>query len=268
LEREILGKNSPKGAEPRKKLVGVFSTMEMKKVGTGTTMRKTKAKQYWLVKELEEGRVEVQPVTEKLIPVGKKRTVAMEDLLERFEPEPEFIVGLSFEQKGGETGRAIGEFMGAGLGAEAGIEDFDVSGSPESMEKNARAGFGLGLTYLKRGNLQKAQELFERLAALEADFVPGHKRMFNDFGVSLRKENLYDTALKHYMRALKLSGGKDDNLLHNIARAYFEKNDIKNAVKYLESSLRLNPRHKESKQFLNYIKKNRKDAVTPIRMDF
>ena len=128
--------------------MGVFSTMEVKKLGTGTTLRRTKAKQYWLVNENEDGRVEVQPVNEKLIPVGRKRTVTMEDLLERFEPEPEFIVGLAAYRKTEEPDRDGRKSMAA-TGVELDVEGFDISGSPESMEKNARAGFGLGLTYLK-----------------------------------------------------------------------------------------------------------------------
>lgn len=233
------------------KVSGVFSTLEIKKVGAGTTQRRTKAKQYWLVNELDGDQAEIQPINENLVPIGKKRIIRLEDLLERFEPEPEFYV---------KTGRASPEAWQelkerqAGGEVEISLEGFDLTGSPEDVEKSARSSFGLGLTYLKRGNREKAEDIFRRLAEVEADFVPAHKHMFNDFGMSLRKQSLLDLALKHYLRALKLAGD-DENLLHNIARAYFEKKDLPMAIQALEKSLTINPNLAASRKFLRYIKR-------------
>lgn len=233
------------------KVSGVFSTQEIKKVGAGATQRRTKTKQYWLVNELDGGQAEIQPINENLVPIGKKRIIRLEDLLERFEPEPEFYV---------KTGRASMEAWQelkdrTGEGAvEISLEGFNLTGSPEDVEKSARSSFGLGLTYLKRGNREKAEDIFRRLAEVEADFVPEHKHMFNEFGVSLRKQSLLDLALKHYLRALKLAGD-DENLLHNIARAYFEKKDIPMAVQALEKSLAINPGLVASRKFLRFIQR-------------
>ncbi len=283
---------------------GVFSTMETRKVGTGTTLRKTKVKQYWLVNQLDQELAEVQPINDKLIPVGKKRSIAVSTLLERFAPEPDFYLSptgfppepsesqLDMEEAAPEepaepphTEPPHPEPLPAeplpGLKVE--IEGFELTGSAEDIEKSARAGFGLGITYLRRGNQEKAEDIFSRLAEMDAAFVPEHKHMFNDFGVSLRKQSLFDMALKHYLRALELAG-EDDHLLHNIARAYFEKKDIKNCVRYLEKSLEVNPGLTVSQQFLRYLerqengprkgpgsgrrRKKGKAASGPIRLDF
>lgn len=252
-------------AKPRaEKVSGVFSTLEVKKVGTGTTQRRTKAKQHWLVNELDDGQVEIQPINENLAPVGKKRVIRLEDLLERFEPEPDFYVHGAAGAKR-EAWRELKNRTGPGA-VEIDLEGFNLTGSPEDVEKSARSGFALGLTYLKRGNLQKAQEIFERLAEVKADFAPEHKHMFNEFGVSLRKQSLFDLALKHYLRALELAGD-DENLHHNIARAHYQKNDIAAAVQALEKSLAINPRLKASRQFLRFIQRTRKDAAGPIVID-
>lgn len=269
---------------------GVFSTLETRKVGTGATVRKTKVKQYWLVNQLDEELAEVQPISDKLIPVGKKRSIAVSTLLERFSPEPDFYLAQpagfppepSDSQLDLDEGPAPPPEPEPLPGLKVEIEGFDLTGSAEDIEKSARAGFGLGLTYLRRGNLEKAEEIFTRLAEMDAAFVPEHKHMFNDFGVSLRKQSLFDTALKHYLRALELAG-EDDHLLHNIARAYFEKHDLGNCVKFLEKSLEINPDLKVSQQFLRYIERQGGDEgggrqgkakgkkgkpSGPIRLDF
>jgi tetratricopeptide (TPR) repeat protein len=256
----------------------VFSTRETRKVGTGQTQRRTTVTQYWLVRQTAPDQAEVQPINEQLIPVGRKRMVPLDILLERFTPEPDFYI-----QRPDRARREDGPDLRApepapeplpGLRVE--IEGFELSGSPEDVEKNARAGFGLGLTYLRRGNKAKAVDIFTRLAEMDAPFVPEHKHMFNDFGVSLRKQSLLDLALKHYLRALALAG-EDDHLLHNIARAYFEMQDLPNCIRYLEESLRINPDLTPSKQFLRHVtgrrngrkgEKNRAASRRPLRFDF
>ncbi|WP_461209221.1 tetratricopeptide repeat protein [Desulfocurvus sp. DL9XJH121] len=266
------------GKAQREPIHGVFSTMEIRKVGTGTTQRKTKVKQYWLVREVHENGedlAEVQPINEHLIPIGKKRTISVGTLLERFSPEPEFYISNQIPAPSEGEGSAILDLDDGELPApphpgtpRAEIEGFELSGAPEEMEKSARASFGLGLTYLKRGNQDKAEGIFLRLAEVDAPFSPAHKHMFNEFGISLRKEKLLGTALKHYLRALDLAPDEDENLLHNIARAYFEQRDFGNAVLFLEKSLQANPNLKESQLFLDYIQRRRKKSSAPIQMSF
>ena len=260
----------------REAIHGVFSTMETRKVGTGTTLRKTKVKQYWLVHETDDDLAEVQPINEQLIPIGKKRTISVGTLLDRFSPEPEFYISseVPAPTAASESLLDLGDAPAPVEPSQPepapklAIEGFDLSGPPEDMEKSARASFGLGLTYLKRGNLAKAEDIFDKLATVKAPFLPEHKHMFNEFGMSLRKEKLMDTALKHYMRALDLAPDEDENLLHNIGRAYFERKDIANAVKFLEKSLDANPKLNESRLFLNYIRRKHEAASGPVSLSF
>jgi tetratricopeptide (TPR) repeat protein len=235
------------GQGGRKPVNGVFSTMEVRTIGTGTTTRRSREKQYWLARESGAGMVEIQPINDKLIPVGPKRIVRIEDLLERFEPEPEFYVRQD------EQPRAPVPLPEIQAPAPKEKELFEY---PEDVEKSARASFGLGILYLKRGNLMKAKEIFDRLADAEANYRPRHKHMWNEFGISLRKERLPDAAVRHYQRAIALDD-KDDHLLMNIARAYYEQNDIPRAVRFLERSLELNPDLEYSRRFLDYIRRTR-----------
>lgn len=79
-----------------------------------------------------------------------------------------------------------------------------------------RANFGIGLTYLERGDNAKAQDIFQRLVKLEATFEPQHKHLFNEFGINLRKSKMLQESLDYYKRALELSPN-DESLYMNIA---------------------------------------------------
>jgi len=75
-----------------------------------------------------------------------------------------------------------------------------------------------------------------RLVGIDAAFSGEHKHLFNDFGINLRKNEMYDQAVEYYARALELSPN-DENLHYNIAKAHsFAGNDIK-ALEHLHSAL-------------------------------
>lgn len=229
---------------------GVFSTIERIQSGSGASKKVKTAKRFWLIHEKENGQAEATPVNENLIAIGEMKIVSLDNVLSVFQPEPDFYQHKQFFPSKDAKPKVPT------------IEGFEISGSPEEMEKNARASFGMGLMYLKQGNHERAQHVFEELAKVEVDLKPEHKHMFNDFGVSLRKQHLFDTALKHYLRAMTIASD-DDNLMHNIARAYYEKAEFHQAVVYLKKSLELNPEHEMSRRFLEWLKRKHKESLSP-----
>ncbi len=84
------------GPRGRERIKGVFSTQDVKKVGTGTTTRKTIQKGFWYAEETETGDIEVQPLNNNYVPSGPKRRITIDELLEKFAPEPEFYVQTVF----------------------------------------------------------------------------------------------------------------------------------------------------------------------------
>lgn len=238
----------------QEKIKGVFSTQSVVKVGTGTTQRKTIQKTFWFCEEEDDGTIQVQPLNVNYIPSGSKRDVPRDDFLSKFNPEPEFYVSTVFPKMQelnetivrGEKHRSRGAAYSA---------EFEFKQATNIDEDNVRANFGLGLTYLDRGEQTKANDIFKRLVNLEAAFEEEHKHLFNDFGINLRKNNMYDQALEYYLRAEGLVED-DENLFHNIARVYFEKGDLDNCVSYLKKSLVLNPRLEESVMFMDHLKRN------------
>ncbi|SMF19122.1 tetratricopeptide repeat protein [Desulfovibrio gilichinskyi] len=235
----------------KNEITGVFSTMTRSKVGIGTTTKKIMQKTYLFVKELAGDVFEVQPLNSNDVPSGIKHTVSKAEFWDNFEPEPEYyadvvlpkIMELEATIKRGEHHRDLSENYSA---------EYEFNSAVKIDKYNIRANFGLGLTYLDRGETERAGALFNRLINLEAIYEPEHKHLFNEFGMGLRKNGMLDQALKYYRKAESLCK-KDDNLCLNIARAYFEKSDIDGCLKYLNKSLKINPNHEEAGLFLKYM---------------
>ncbi len=237
------------------KIQGVFSTQDVQRVGTGTTLRRTIQKTYWYVDEGEDKDdvIMVQPLNANYVPAGPKRDIPKEDFLQKFNPEPEFYVSTVYPKMReldetivrGEKHREAGNAYSA---------EFEFKQASNVDEENVRANFGLGLTYLDRGDSTKANDIFERLVKLDAAFEAEHKHLFNDFGINLRKNKMLDQALEYYLRGEELEQN-DENLFHNIARVYYEKGDLASCVKYLKLSLEVNPNMEESRLFMEFLDK-------------
>ncbi len=249
-------KESAPGSSGREPIKGIFSTQEVKKVGAGTTVRKTVQKAFWFVEETD-GRIEVQPLNGNYVPSGPKRTVTLEDIIARFQPEPEFYMQTVFP-KMKELNKTIARAdrhrqRGEGFSAE-----FEYNNALNVDEENVRANFGLGLTYLERGETEKADNIFDRLVKLDAAFDEEHKHLFNEFGINLRKNKMLEQAKDYYTKALELAG-RDENLYYNVARVCLELQDYATCVDHLIKSLGLNPTLDAGLKFLMWLKQ--KDLV-------
>ncbi|WP_031481517.1 tetratricopeptide repeat protein, partial [Maridesulfovibrio frigidus] len=237
----------------RKKIQGVFSSQNVQKIGTGSTVRRTISKMYWMVQENDQGEIEVQPLNTSYIPAGPKTSVNMDDFLAKYLPEPEFYVSnvypkmkeLSGTIQRGEKARQAGATYSA---------EFEFQNALDVDEENVRANFGLGLTYMDRGETSKANDIFERLVGLDAAFEAEHKHLFNEFGINLRKTGMQDQAIDYYNRALEMTAN-DENLHYNMARAYYEKGVLEKTTEHLQKALSINADHAEAAKFLDYINK-------------
>jgi tetratricopeptide (TPR) repeat protein len=244
----------PDSSTPRRrdKICGVFSTRSLATLSDrGSLEQKTTRKTYWFVKELLGEQLEVQPLNANYIPSGPKKTISLDEFLEKFLPEPEFYTYTVFPLlRRLNTSLTKSERFGP-KGGTSGAE-FEYSTVLAVDEETIRGNFGLGLTYLERGESAKAADLFERLVKLDASFEVRHKHLFNGFGISLRKSGMYDQAVAYYTRGLELAHN-DENLHFNIARAYFEQGEIESTVSHLSKALEINPELKEARRFLEFL---------------
>lgn len=249
-------------ATANKGVKGVFSTQEIRKVGTGTTTRKTVQKTFWYVEQCGD-EVECQPLNPNYVPSGPKRRISMDELIAKFSPEPEFYQMSVFPKMRkmqqsvakGDAHREKGETFAA---------EHEYKQALKVDEENVRANFGIGLTYMERGELEKAENIFERLVKLEGAFEKEHKHLFNEFGISLRKSRMLNQAVEYYQRALQLSK-EDENLHTNLARALLETKDINGCLDHLFKALELAPGHEISLKFLQWLVK--KSLVPQERLE-
>lgn len=240
------------GESKQEGIAGVFSTLESKLVGTGTTARKTLHKTYWYCEEVmdgpDAGKFTAQPLNKNYVPSGIMTTVERERFLDAFSPEPEFYLSKVYPQMRtlqktlakAERHRHNKEFYTA---------EVEYNKAIILDDKNVRANFGLGLVYMERGDSEKAKDIFQRLVQLDSAFRPEHKHLFNGFGIRLRKNMMFDEAREYYEKAAAITQD-DENLFYNIARACFEKHEWGEAVQYLLKCLTLNPLHKAAVSFL------------------
>jgi tetratricopeptide (TPR) repeat protein len=258
-------KKNGRGKRPRipddvrvEKIYGAFSTESVSQVGTGTTQRKTVQKAYWFAEEGEPDKdgtrvIQVRPLNSKNVPTGPKEPVNLPDFLSRFSPEIEFYHAEVFPRMReledtvmrAEKQREQGAHYSAQFEYEAALV-LDV--------QNVRANFGLGLTYMARGDAEKAADIFKRLVALDAAFAPEHKHLFNEFGISLRKSGLTDQAVEYYTRALAITED-DENLFYNIARAYCERGDEAECRENLHRALEIDPNMDVALRFMEFLEK-------------
>ena len=278
-----------------KKLRGVYSTESPLAATKGVVGLGKTARRLWVVWDNDENSMLAQPLNQNLIPSGELRPIPLKDFLEGFRKEPDYVIDQNAPEFKSVWKAPQSEAPAAPAAPaeeiqkqEAPLELTDpLPGTPpepltpkeprrkakeldapiKQIITNMQADFADGLKHLKAGRIKEAVELFEYLADLKADFAPEHKHMFNDFGIDLRKNKIFDLALKHYTKALDLSPS-DENLYHNIARVHYEKGDLDEALKNLEKSLELNPKLRESELFWDYIiKKRRKMAQKKYSMD-
>lgn len=229
---------------------GVFSSQEIRKVGTGTTTRKTVQKSFWYV-EQKGDEIYCQPLNSNYVPSGPQRKITMDELINKFSPEPEFYFNSVFPKMmelqnniaSGDDHREKGENFTA---------EYEYSRALKIDVDNVRANFGIGITYLERGDKTKAQDIFERLLNIEGTFDAEHTNLFNNFGISLRKNKMLQQALEYYQRALELTKN-DENLYMNIARVQLELKNLPECTDNLLQALKIAPRHALSLKFLAWL---------------
>ncbi|GHV50992.1 hypothetical protein FACS1894168_2810 [Deltaproteobacteria bacterium] len=252
----------------KQKIEGVFSSQEIRKVGTGTTTRKTIQKSYWYAIEQDNGEIELQPLNINCIPSGAKKRASIDNFLTAFSPEPEFYVSNVLPRVK-EVNKTIARAERLRANKEFYSAEMEFHNALRVDEENIRANFGLGITYLERGEKNKAEDILGRLVKLDGTFEAEHKHLFNEFGINLRKNGMYDQSINYYKRALELSA-HDENLYYNMARAQLEKKDVNACLDYLLKGLELNPLQETLLKFLawllqkNLVPADKKTAVAAM----
>ncbi len=104
------------------------------------------------------------------------------------------------------------------------------------------------ISFVERGEFHALRELVathDELGSLVLSF-------YNETGISQRKSGHFDKAIVRYKKALSVSPS-DEHLYYNLARAYIEAGQKKNAEASIGQALQLNPRFQEGLKLQEYI---------------
>jgi tetratricopeptide (TPR) repeat protein len=221
------------------------------KVGTGTTVKSQDSTLYYYAKQIDDDLLALQSLNANWAPSGPSQEVTMEELITQYQPEVDMFLKkvkpvmqkIAKHVAKGDRHRNNGEPYSAAM---------EYNSALTLDEKNVRAMFGLGLTYLQYDQHEKAKVLFEELIGLEGFTAAEYKHLFNQFGIELRKQKMHEQARRYYARAIEQCP-TDENLYFNLARAFFEEGRFGDADRTLATCLYLNPVHEEALKFRKYL---------------
>lgn len=231
---------------------GVFSIEKKVKIGTGTTARRVTQQAYYYAKQVDAEQVEIQALNAENVPFGRKEKISKDSLLQDYLPDPSRYNAVMKKLR--EIQKAVARGDKFRKRGETFTAEYEYNKALSLDEQNVRANFGVGICYMARGEMNKAQEVFERVLEIEAAFGNEHKHLFNEYGIQLRRNKMYDEAVEYYNRALELTQD-DENLYYNVARAELERKNVEGCRKALAQCLKLKPDHAEGLKILAYLKK-------------
>lgn len=233
-----------------KKLDGIFFEESEMTIGTGHTTKTQKVKNYCHAQQTDEDAVKVAYLGDDGQPTGIEMVVPYEDFLRRFTLDPGFRVKSSEERQTdkhiakAEKHRARGEHFSA---------EWEYTNALKVDQDNIRANFGIGTLYMEMGERDKAKKVFQKLTQIEAIFEEENKHIFNEFGIELRKAEMYDEALANYLKALEISP-EDENLYFNVARLYYDQGEVLKSCEFLDKALSVNPHFRDAQQFRDHVR--------------
>jgi tetratricopeptide (TPR) repeat protein len=221
------------------------------KFGTGSTVKKEDSTLFYYAKQVDDDLLALQSLNSNWAPSGPVLEVTMEELITQYQPEVDMFLKkvkpvmqkIAKAVAKGDRHRNNGEPFSAAM---------EYNNALGLDEKNVRALFGLGLTYLQYNQHDKAKVVFEQLIGMDGFASPEFKHLFNQFGIELRKQNMFEEARRYYTRAIELCK-TDENLYFNLARAFFQGGQFQEAGNILEMCLKLNPTHDEARKFKKYL---------------
>jgi tetratricopeptide (TPR) repeat protein len=239
------------------KIGGYYSEQVKISLGTGATKRQTTGENIFLVRELPNGTVEMSLLNMKGEPTNIREVVDVEEFRRRCTPKKDYLPPAE-RLDAGHLRKKTQADKHASRGnlhlkrKEYNSAEFEYDSALKLDEENVRAHYGLGKLHLEQGNQEKAREIFRQLSQIEALFEEDNKHIFNEFGIDLRLNKMYDEAIANYTKALEIS--THDPVLHfNLARAYIGKEMWSEALSNLEKALTLKKDFPEAAKLMKMV---------------
>lgn len=131
---------------------------------------------------------------------------------------------------------------------------FEFGQAIKHDKKNLKAHLGKGKAHLSLGDMEEAKKSFAAMSEIDDLYEKDNKHIFNEYGIELRRGELYDLAIENYEKAISIDN-EDEALYFNIARAYQESGQMGEAIKNLDKALVIDPDFREAKALKGALKK-------------
>lgn len=229
-------------------VMGVYSHSTKYEYKVGERGSRYRHGTYWFVRKRDESLFEVRPLNANHVPSGLAKLVSKEDFLKFYTPELSYFQDntlpcLETLQKKVRLGR---RYFNLGRLDDAEMEFCDAV---LMQDDNVDGNLGLSEVYAEQQEFTKLRTVLNKLMNIDEVFREEQRHKFNEFGINLRKKELYDDAIRFYIKALEVNE-VDENLHFNIARAYHAKDKFEDSRKHLKRALDLSPEMTEARSYL------------------
>lgn len=235
-------------------VMGVYSHSTKYEYKVGERGSRYRHGTFWFVRKRSDDIYEVRPLNGNHVPTGVAKLVGAKDFLKYYTPELEYYQNHTLPcmeslQKKVRLGR---RYFNLGNLDRAEQEFCDAV---LMQDDNVDSNMGLSEVYAEQQEFTKLRQVLDKLLNIDEVFREEQRHKFNEFGINLRKQELFDDAIRFYTKALEVNEG-DENLHFNIARAYHCKEKYEQCAAHLERALMLNPKMEAAQTFLRGLKRS------------
>lgn len=232
-------------------VMGVYSHSIKYEYKAGERESRYRHGTFWFVRKRNDNLYEVRPLNANHLPSGLTKLISKEDFLKLYTPELSYyqdntLPCLETLQKKVRLGR---RYFNLGHMEKAELEFCEaVLMQEDCVDGN----MGLSEVYSEQQKFSELRTVLDKMLNIDEVFREEQRHRFNEFGINLRKKELYDDAIRFYTKALEVNE-LDENLHFNIARAYHAKENFAECRNHLECSLKINPEMPEARSFMKVI---------------
>ncbi len=229
----------------------IYSQTKKIKVGAGGTAKVTEITNYYQEVEKDENKVLLRLLDIDDQPVGSPMAVPREEFLREYVYRPEYVQ----KKKAVKTQKVEGHVRAGDYHFQKNeffSAEFEYGKALALDQNHLRANLGKGKALFAAGDKEEAKKVFTRLSKLDALYEKENKHIFNEVGIELRKKGLFAEAIMNYRKAISIDT-EDEVLYYNLARAFFEQGDHREAIDLLKTALRIKADFKEALVLLDSI---------------
>ncbi|MBN2705976.1 MAG: tetratricopeptide repeat protein [Deltaproteobacteria bacterium] len=245
------------------KISGYFGETVKISLGTGATKRATTGENIYFAEELPSGEIRLSLLNMAGQPTSITEIVERDVFLQRCRPKPDFIPpnrNARLERIKEKADRHASQGNLHLRRKEYNSAEFEFQCTLKLDEDHVRANYGLAKLHLEKGEEEQAREILEKITHIDALFEEENKHVFNEFGIDLRRMQMFDQALDSYRKALEIND-RDPVLLFNMARALIDKKEWSEAMTMLQKALTLKDDFPEAQLLLSKLSRKLESKV-------